>query len=89
MIDFIKTCEKARKELVQIGCKNGIAAIGDIGDRWLFCGIPGENSGPYGNCPIAIDKKTGNAKEFSIFANMELFYSATPIEVPEQFYVTE
>lgn len=89
MFNFIKACEIAQEELVKNWCKKGIGQIIDAGDRWLFCGIPDEDSGPYGNCPIAVDKETGKAEGFSISANMDLYYNSPLIEVPKEFYIAE
>ncbi len=88
MISLDKACEIAVEGLVKKEYLKGIVAILDIGRQWLFFGTLFKEPGPqYGNCPLAVNKETGECKEFpiSVVENFDMYYNGEPVEIPEKY----
>lgn len=82
MITVNEACKIAIDNFVKKDYLRGVAEVVDIGDRWLFFSRFSEEPGvEYGNCPYAVNKETGECKEFpiSIIENFELYYNSDPV----------
>ncbi|SCH84850.1 Uncharacterised protein [uncultured Clostridium sp.] len=92
MMDFMKACDLARNIFVKRDYKDGLCEIFDSGDRWIFFGrIFEEGVVEYGNCPVTVDKETGQCEDFPIsdIQNYDLYYESKPIKVPSEYVIKD
>lgn len=92
MMKFLDACELAKNVLVKRDYKDGFSEICDLGERWLFFGRT-FNKGvvEYGNCPVSVDKETGQCEDFPIsnVENYDLYYESESVEVPTQYFIKD
>lgn len=92
MMDLLEACDVARDRLRKQGYKNGLCEICDLGDKWLFFGRTFDKGiVDYGNCPVTVDKETGQYENFpiSIMENYDLYYKSKDIEVPPEYVIKD
>lgn len=88
MISLDAACKIAMENLMRKDCLEGIVGILDIGGQWLIFGTAFEEAGPeYGNCPYAVNKETGECKEFpiSVMENFDQYYNGEPVAIPKAY----
>lgn len=90
MISLDEACEKAIIYLSEEGYLKGLAGVVDAGDIWIFGGrVFEENVAEYGNCPVAINKETGELYDFPIsdMDNYDILEKGEVIPFPDKYKI--
>jgi len=69
MIEYSKAYQMAKTMFAKNGYLDQIDYVCELPDKWLFHSrFQRDSIVEYGNCPISVNKETGNAEWFNIFA---------------------